>query len=156
MKTLAVLLALSALAVPALRAQQDAYGTIRVTVKRLPDGGQLTTKTDPEKHTTEEVTTDAAGKVRKKTTYLLDEGNLPTEAIFCDAQGNILYKTVYQRDTWGHITEARFMAADDTYLGKRVFVYGANGVTTQVTDYDANGQMVIPTGQTAARARKNH
>jgi hypothetical protein len=153
-KSLAVLLALLALALPAVLGQET-YGTIRVTVKRLPDGGQLTTKTDPEKHTTEEVTENAAGKVLKKTTYLLDEGNLPTEAIFCDAQGNILYKTAYRRDTWGHVTEARFLAADDTYLGKRVFVYGANGQPTQVTDYDANGQQVTPV-QTASKSRRNH
>jgi hypothetical protein len=154
-KTFAVLLALSALAVPAsVLLAQEQYGTIRVTVKRLPDGGQMTTKTDPEKHTTEEVTTDAGNKVLKKTTYLLDEGNLPTEAIFCDAKGNILYKTAYQRDTWGHVTEARFLAADDTYLGKRVFVYGANGQPTQVTDYDANGQMVTPAG--GGKPKKNH
>jgi hypothetical protein len=153
-KTLAVLLALSALAVPALLGQ-DAYGTIRVTVKHIPGGGQMTTKTDPEKHITEEVTSDANNKVLKKTTYLLDEGNLPTEAIFCDGQGNILYKTAYQRDTWGHVTEARFLAADDTYLGKRVFVYGANGQATQVTDYDASGQPVIP-AQAAAKSKKNH
>jgi hypothetical protein len=153
-KSFAVLLALSALAVPASFGQ-DAYGTIRVTVKRLPDGGQMTTKTDPDKHTMEEITSDAANKVLKKTTYLLGDNNLPTEAIFCDAKGNILYKTTYQRDGVGHVIEADFSAADDTFLGKRIFVYGANGQPTQVTDYDANGQMVIP-AQAAVRSKKNH
>jgi hypothetical protein len=152
-KTLAVLLALAALALPALRAQEN-YGTIRVTVKRLDTGGQMTTKTDPDKHTMEEVTTDANKKVLTKTTYLLDEANLPTEGIFCDAQGNILYKTAYTRDTWGHITECRFLAADDTYLGKRVYVYGANGLATQVTNYDANGQVTSAGG--AGKTKKNH
>jgi hypothetical protein len=153
-KILAVLLALTALVVPALLGQ-DAYGTIRVTVKHVPGGGQLTTKTDPEKHTMEEVTSDANNKVLTKTTYLLDDANLPTEGIFCDGKGNILYKTAYTRDTWGHVTECRFLAADDTYLGKRVYVYGANGQPASITNYDANGQQT-GSDQVGGKSKKNH
>lgn len=155
MKSLAAFLALSVLAAPMLLAQES-YGTIKVTVKLRPDGTRCTTKTDPEKHTAEETITDNGNKVLKKTTYLLGDGNIAVGAIFYDAQGNLLYQASYQRDGAGHVTEASFSAADGTYLGKRVFVYGGTGdAPTQVADYDASGQMIVPP-QPVAASKKHH
>lgn len=155
MKSLATLLTFSVLAAPMLPAQVT-YGTIKVTVKLRADGTRSTTKLDPDKHTAEETITDTGNKVLKKTTYLLGEDNIAVGAIFYDAKGNILYKASYQRDGAGRVTEAAFSAADDTYLGKRVFVYGGPGdVATQVTDYDASGQMIAPP-EPVATSKKHH
>jgi predicted enzyme related to lactoylglutathione lyase len=137
-------LALCILAFSAASAQES-YGTIRATTKLRPDGTKATTIKDPDAHTAIETITDAKDHVLKKTTYLLDEGDMAMAAIFADSKGNVIYKASYQRDAVGRVTEASFTSADGRYLGKRVFVYGPTGDNaTQTIDYDANGQMIAP------------
>ena len=152
MKAHVLLPAILVLAAP-FGSAQETYGTIRVTTKILEGGFKSTTITDPEKHTAEETVTYndgkdtqgriIPGKVLKKTTYLLGDGDIAVGAIFYDAKGAVVYKASYQRDAAGHVTEAAFSAPDGRYLGKRVFIYGAGGNNaTQIVDYDADGQMI--------------
>ena len=122
MKPLALLLAGSLLASTLAFAQDETYGTIKVTTKLRPDGSTSTTITDPDKRTAEETVTNAGGKVLQKTTYQLGDGDLAVGAIFYDAKGKIVYKAAYERDGAGHVTTASFSSPDDRYLGKRVFV----------------------------------
>ena len=152
MKLSVLVLAISLFAALLAGAQDD---TIRVTIKTRGDGSKSTTITDPEKRTATETVTDAGGKVRQKTTYLLGERDLAVGAIFYDAKDKVVYKATYTRDPSGNVTEAAFTAPDDRYLGKRVFIYGADGHATQVIDYDANGQ-VIPQAQAASKPSRKH
>jgi hypothetical protein len=122
------------------RAQEN-YGTIRSTTKMFEDGSKSTTLMDPEKRTAEETTYDAKGKVTRKITYLLGDGDLSIGAIFYDAKGNVTYKASYKRDGSGRVIESTFTSPDEKYLGKRRFIYGA-GSKTSVEDYDANGALI--------------
>ncbi|EDY17125.1 hypothetical protein CfE428DRAFT_5307 [Chthoniobacter flavus Ellin428] len=140
MKTLAFLCLAFFLAAPFVSAQEN-YGTIHVITKVMPDGTKVTTKMDPDSHTAEEMTTDAADKMLRKTVYALGDNNVALSATFFDAKGTATYKATYTRDGAGHITEAAFNSMDGRYLGKRVFVYDGDK-TKQVIDYDANGQQV--------------
>jgi len=135
---------------------QETLGTIRATVKTRGDGSKVTTILDPEKRTAEETVTDQAGKVQRKITYLLGDGDLSIGAIFYDAKGNVTYKASYKRDTMGRVIESSFTSPDDQYLGKRKFVYGA-GDAARVEDYDANGTLITrpqPAGRPAATPKK--
>jgi hypothetical protein len=145
------------LAAPLLWAQET-YGTIRATTKLRPDGSKSTTILDPEKHTAEETIVDAGKppKVLKRTTYLLGDRDMAIGAIFYDTKGTVVYKASYQRDTVGHVTEASFSSPDGQYLGKRVFVYAGGDTATQVVDYDANGQLIMPAQAAAPKTRKKH
>jgi len=138
---------------PALRAQES-YGTIKATVKIVPGVGETTTIKDPEKHTSEETVRDPGKRILKRTVYLLDERDQAASAIFYDGKGQILYKATYQRDEAGRVVEVAFASADDRFLGKRTFAYDAKNVATQVTDYDANGQMIVPVEMAAEKPKK--
>ena len=154
MKTLPFLLALL-LGVTVLHAQES-YGTIKATTKLRGDGSKITTIVDPDKQTAEETIIDAAGKVQRRTTYLLGENNYAVEAIFADAKGGVIYKASYQRDGVGRVTEAAFTSPDGRYLGKRRFVYGS-GDTARVEDYDANNVLIVrpqPVGRPVATPRR--
>lgn len=156
MKTFAVLIAISFLAVP-LVAAQETYGTIKVTTRLHDDGTSITLKVDPDQRTAEETTWDGGKppKLLKKVTYLLGEKDLYLGAIFYDAKGNVTYKASYQRDGAGRISESAFTAADGRYLGKRAYVYtGAAAVATQVIDYDANGQVISQAQAVGPKAAK--
>ena len=141
MKALAILPALFVFVAPFVSAQE--FGTIKVTTRLHEDGTKSTTIKDPEKHTAEETTTDAANKVLKKITYLLGDGDISVGAVFYDAKGNVTYKASYLRDGSNRISETAFSTADGRYLGKRVFIYASSSANaTQVIDYDANGQQI--------------
>ena len=121
---------------------QETYGTIRATTKLRPDGTKVTTILDPEKHTAEETLMNSDGKVLRKTTHILGEGDKPVGAIFADATGKVIYKASYQRDAAGRVTQSSFNGPDDRYLGKRIFYYGSGENATRAEDYDANNQLI--------------
>jgi hypothetical protein len=121
---------------------QESFGTIRATTKMRPDGSTSTTIVDPDKRTAEETISNGAGKVLRKTTYLLGDDEKSIGAIFADGAGKVIYKVSYQRDSAGRVAESSFSSPDGRHLGKRVFRYGMGETVTGVEDYDAAGKLL--------------
>lgn len=128
-------------AAPALFAQGEPQGTIKATTKLRVDGTRATTIVDPDKRTAEETLTDSAGKLLKKTVFLLDDRNFANAAIHYDGKGNIRYKESYKRDGADRISESILFSKDDAPLGRRVFQYDTRG-RAEIQDYDANGNLI--------------
>lgn len=127
--------------VTALASAQESYGTIRSTTKLRPDGSSVTTVKDPEKQTSVETVSNSAGKVLRKTTYLLGVQDRYVGAIFSDAADKVIYKASYEYDASGRMTVSTFTSPDDRYLGKRLFIYGT-GDAARIEDYDAKNQLI--------------
>lgn len=124
-------------------------GAIKATTRVLPDGGTLTTVTNPDTHTREETISESGGKVLRRTTYTLDEKDFATGATHFDAKGNVRYKEVYTFDYAGRITESKLFAADNRPLGRRVFIYEGNA-QARIEDYDASGRLVTQAARPGA------
>ncbi len=133
----------TALGARAVLGQGDPQGTIKATMKVRPDGSLATTIVDPDKKTAEEAVTDSAGKVLKKTLFLLDDRNFATGAIHYDAKGTIRYKESYRRDASDRISESTLYSQNDRVVGKRVFHYDGKG-RAQIQDYDVAGHLITP------------
>ena len=153
MKIATLLLASLLLTAPLACAQNDTYGTIKATIKTRLDGSKSTTIVDPDKRTAEETITDAGGKVTKKITYLLGDGDLALGAIFSDGKGKVIYKESYKRDAYNHIVESSFTSPEGKYLGKRLFIYGSGNSAPRIEDYDANGNLMVTPGSAAKKRR---
>ncbi len=121
--------------------QGEAEGVIKATTKLRPDGSQAITIVDPDQRTAEETLKNAAGKVMKKTVFLLDERNFALGAVHYDAKGGVFYKESFRRDSADHVVESSFTSADGKSLGRRVFNYRGDKVSG-VEDYDANGNRI--------------
>jgi hypothetical protein len=143
MKTLAFLAAALFIA-PVAFGQGEALGTIKATTKLRRDGTRTTAILDPDKRTREETLTDAAGKILKKTIFMLDDRNFATAAIHYDAKGNVRYKETYTRDGSDRVSESHLFSKDDRPLGKRVFHYDDRGNAQKIDDYDASGNLIVP------------
>jgi hypothetical protein len=144
-----ILPALLLLALAASARAQTPDGVIKATVTVLADGVQRNVIINPETHLQEETLTDKKGKIMSKTTYELDERNLPTTATFFDAKGTQLYKANYKRDAADRITEETYTSTTGKSLGRRVYGYGPTGQAdrfkvTRVDVYDADGNLVVP------------
>jgi hypothetical protein len=152
-KTTTLFLSALLLTASLARAQSDNYGTIKATTKIRMDGSKSTTIVDPEKRTAEETITDAGGKIIKKVTYLLGDGDLALGAIFSDPKGKVIYRETYKRDAYNHIVESAFTSPDGKYLGKRLFIYASSNGAPRIEDYDANGTLMVTPGSTAKKRR---
>ena len=140
---LRLLLVVAVFSTRAVLGQGEPQGTIKATTKVRPDGSLATTIVDPDKKTAEESVTDSAGKMLKKTLFLLDDRNFATGAIHYDAKGNIRYKESYRRDMSDRISESTLYSQNDRLLGRRVFNYDAKG-QAQIQDFDAAGNLITP------------
>ena len=154
MKITTLLLSALLLTASIARAQSDSYVTIKATTKIRLDGSKSTTIVDPEKRTAEETITDAGGKVTKKVTYLLGDGDIALGAIFSDPKGKVIYRETYKRDAYNHIIESSFTSPEGKYLGKRVFIYASANGAPRIEDYDANGNLMVTPGSAGSTAKK--
>jgi hypothetical protein len=102
--------------------------TIHATSRLYDDGTRSNTVVDSEKRTAEETLEDARGKVLRKVTYLMDDGNQYIGSITYDPKGNIVFRTAYKYDGFGR---------------RRVYAYGPQNKLTNVTEYDAAGNAMV-------------
>ena len=145
MKTLTALLLLAL--VTFAHAQSSTDGAIKATVTMLKDGTHKSTVVNPDTHLAEETIEDNKGKVLSKTTYGLDDRNLPKTATFFDGKGKALYKAEYQRDGTDRIIGESYSSIAGQSLGRRVYTYGPGNKVTRLDQYDANGNLLTPQKQ---------
>ena len=127
---------------------QDSLGPIKATTKLLPDGTKVTTISNPDQHTWVEIKSDASGKVIRKTTTMLGEGDRAIGTIYANGNGQVIYKAGYKHDSAGRIVESVFTGPDGNYLGKRLFFFESSD-KARVEDYDAKGVLIArPTAVT--------
>jgi hypothetical protein len=152
MKRALLLPALLTVVLAAWPARAQSNGVLRATTTLHPDGTRTVSIVDPDKHSSEETDQDANGKILRKTTYLLDDRSQAFGSITYDAKGVILYRTSYRRDNMGRIDEESITTAAGQPLRRRVYTYGAGNKVTNIEEFDANGNPVVP--PRAARADK--
>jgi len=141
---------LLALLVSRLAMAQDSSGAgVRVTTALHDDGSRTVTQIDSENHTSEACTYSHGDKLIRKVTYTLDDQNDPLQGIVYDGKGRALYKAVYKRNAMGRVSEEVEYTMDDRLLGRFVYRYDANGRLLKIDTYDAEGNLVNPTGATS-------
>ena len=137
MKTLAIFLALTALA--------SAVPPMRITNREYPDGSGSSREMDPSKRESTEVFYDSSRRVTRKAVYKLDDRLQPVSAILYNAKGVIYQKSTYKLDGEDRIIQEVIYDAKDTLLGTKNYNYGTrNGsaIVINVDTYDANGNLI--------------
>ncbi|MGA3171767.1 MAG: hypothetical protein ABSE62_12230, partial [Chthoniobacteraceae bacterium] len=105
----------------------------------LADGTKTVTVTDPDKHSSECTTYDAAGKFMRKIVYALDENNDAVSGVVYDADDQPAYKTAYKRDNLNRIGEEDDFNMNDQLLCRFVYEFAPDGKVARVHEYDAEG-----------------
>jgi len=121
-----------------------AQAPIKATTRVMPDGSTLSTVTNPDTHTREEIYAEANGKIRTKKLYQLNDQNFAKSVIHFDSQNRVRYKEVYSFDFSGRITESKLFSPEDQPLGRRVFIYEGQSPSARIVDYDASGNLLAP------------
>jgi hypothetical protein len=144
MRSLPLLAALvCGLAFP-LRAQDDSSGNvpddaIHAITAMNEDGTRTVTLTNPDNHTSEASTYDAAGKLMKKVVYTMDANNQAASGIVYSADNRPVYKAAYKRDGANRISEEDDYTMDDQLIDRFVFEFGPDGRVLRIRGYDAQG-----------------
>ncbi len=143
MKRLFPLLAIVALA-PVASFAQGGGTAIKVTTTIHSDGTQTVLKTDPDGHTAESKTVDAAKNVIQRTVYAMDDQGLYTSASVFDGKDKLLFKSVYTRDASNRVNAQTDTTADDKPLRKQLFEYDGSGKLAAVRTFDPAGNETTP------------
>jgi len=143
-----LLAALAIASLPAICAAQDDSSTsssdgqdnaIHAVTAIHDDGTRTVTITDPDKHTTEATTYNAANKVIEKIDYNLDENNVLVSGTVYGADNAPAFKTTYKHDDSSRISEEDDFTLDDQLLRRFTYEYGADGKLLRVHAYDSQG-----------------
>ena len=137
MKTLAIFLALTALA--------SALPPIRITNREYPDGSGSSREMDPSKRQSVETFYDSRRRVTRKIVYKLDERLQPVSALLYNANGVLFQKSAYKLDGEDRIIQEVIYDAKDRLLGTKNYNYTTrNGaaIVVNVDTYDANGNLL--------------
>ena len=137
MKTLAILIALTAIA--------SAIPPIRITNREYPDGSGSSREMDPSKRESTETFYDSRRRVTRKMVYKLDERLQPVSALAYNANGVLYQKSAYKLDGDDRIIQEVIYDAKDKLLGTKNYNYGTrNGsaIVVNVDTYDANGNLL--------------
>jgi hypothetical protein len=139
MRSPPILLATAAL-LPALCPAQDASdNTIHAITTLHADGTRTVAITDPDKHSSESDTYDAANKLIEKIIYALDDNNQPATGVVYTADNRPAFKTTYKRDDFNRVSEEDDYTMDDQLLRRFVYEFGADGKVIRIRAYDAEG-----------------
>jgi len=150
MRSLAILSAIAfALLSPGICAAQDdtaadnstdgSDNAIHAVTAIHPDGSMTVTITDPDKHSSESSTYDAARKLMERVVYTLDENNLVVSGTVY-GRGNVAaFKTVYKHDDANRICEEDDYTLDDQLLRRFTYEFAGDGKLLRVHAYDSQG-----------------
>ena len=105
----------------------------------IPTGSRTVAVTDPDKHTTEADTYNAANKLVEKIVYALDDNNQPATGVVYTPDNRPAFKTVYKRDDFSRVTEEDDYTMNDQLLRRFVYQYGADGKLLRIRAYDSEG-----------------
>jgi YD repeat-containing protein len=103
------------------------------------DGSRTVTVTDPDKHTTEATTYNAANKVIEHIDYLLDDSNVLVSGTVYGPTNVPAFKTSYKHDDSNRISEEDDYTLDDQLLRRFTYDYGADGKLLRVHAFDSQG-----------------
>jgi len=118
---------------------------IRATTMFHDDGTHTVTVIDPNKHTSEASTYDAANKLLRKVVYTLDDRNAFVSGIVYNAANMPMYKAAYKCDDNNRVTEEDDYTMDDQLLRRFVYDFDSSGDITQIHTFDSQGNEVMPT-----------
>lgn len=123
-----------------------AQSAVKVTTTLHDDGSRTEMKTDPDQHTSEATTMNAAGKLLQRIVYTLDEENQPAEGTIYSAAGVVLFKAVYKRDPANRLSEEVDSTPAGQMIRRFVYEYDGNGKVSRIRAYDASGTEMTPSG----------
>jgi hypothetical protein len=144
-----LLTALAIALLPALcRAQDDSSsssssdgqdGTIHAVTTIHDDGSRTVTVTDPDKHSTEATTYNAANKIIERVAYSLDENNVLVSGTVYGPDNAPVFKTSYKHDDFNRISEEDDYTLQDQLIRRFTYDYGADGKLLRVHAFDSQG-----------------
>ncbi|MDP9291308.1 MAG: hypothetical protein M3O82_02965 [Verrucomicrobiota bacterium] len=123
-----------------------AQSAVKVTTTLHDDGSRTEMVTDPDQHTSEAKTLNAAGKLLQRIVYTLDEENQPAEGTIYSPAGAVLFKALYKRDPANRLSEEVDSTAAGAMIRRFVYEYDGNGKVSRIRAYDANGIEMTPSG----------
>ena len=134
-------LALFAVALlPILCPAQDASDdTIHAVTTLHADGTRTVAITNPDTHTSEADTYNAANKLIEKIIYALDDNNQPATGVVYTPDNKPAFKTVYKHDDFSRVTEEDDYTMGDQLIRRFVYELGADGKVIRIRAYDAQG-----------------
>lgn len=141
---------------PAGHAQDTDESTpVKVTITRYGDNSYTAMKTDPDAHTAESSSYNAAGKLLQTTYFDLDElGKAMGGVVYApkgsDPKGILLYKTRYKYDEMNRVGEVDNYSPTDQLLSRQVYHYDTAGKVTKIDTYDAAGNIINPNASSEA------
>jgi len=103
------------------------------------DGSYTVTVTDPDKHSTEATTYNAAKRVIERIEYMLDENNVLVSGTVYGPDNAPAFKTTYKHDDSSRISEEDDYTLDDQLIRRFTYEYGADGKMLRVHAYDSQG-----------------
>jgi hypothetical protein len=103
------------------------------------DGTKTETITDPDKHTTEATTYNAANKMIERIVYTLDDQNQAVTGVVYSAANKPVFKAEYKHDDSGRISEEDDYTMADQLIRRFVYEFGPNGKVIRIRGYDAQG-----------------
>jgi hypothetical protein len=148
MRHLPILLAIAAALLPGVCAAQDAASdsssdgsdnVVHAVTAIHDDGSKTVTVSDPDKHSSEATTYDAANKLIERVVYTLDDNNLPVSGIVYGRDNNPAFKTAYKHDDSNRISEEDDYTLDDQLIRRFTYEFGADGKLLRVHAYDSQG-----------------
>lgn len=135
--------------------QDEGPKPIRVTETLHSDGTRTVMKSDPDNHSAESTTYDAANKLKQRVVFTLDEQGQAVAGVAYSPKGVFLYKTTYKHDASNHVTEVDTYTKEDKLLSRTVYKYDATGRVSGVDTYDMNGNRVAAPPAGGATPRRN-
>jgi len=103
------------------------------------DGTKTVTITDPDKHSSEASTYDAANHVIEKVVYTLDENNSPVSGLVYGRDGAVAFKTTYKHDDFSRIVEEDDLTLQDQLFRRFTYDFGPDGKLLRIHAYDGQG-----------------
>ena len=144
MRYLPILLAIAAL-LPGVCAGQDETSSdgsdnvVHAVTAIHDDGSKTVTVTDPDKHSSEATTYNAANRIIERVLYNLDENNVLVSGTVYGANNVPAFKTAYKHDDSNRISEEDYYTLDDQLIRRFTYEFGADGKLLRIHAYDSQG-----------------
>jgi len=103
------------------------------------DGTKTVTVTDPDKHSSEASTYNAANRLIEKVVYTLDENNSPVSGLVYGADNAVAFKTTYKHDDFNRIVEEDDYTLDDQLFRRFTYEFGPDGKLKRIHAFDGQG-----------------
>jgi hypothetical protein len=113
--------------------------TIHAITALNDDGSKTVTITDPDNHSSESSTYDAANKLIEKVVYTLDENSNPVTGTVFGPDNTAVFKATYKHDDYNRITEEDDYTLDGQFMRRFTYDFGSDGKLKQIHAFDSQG-----------------